>query len=81
MPNYWMKKGAPGRSAASTISSSRPTRRVSYAIVGTGGFVGLAKHDLAIPVTQIDQERDRFVLEGATKDVLKALPEFEYAKG
>ena len=26
-----------------------PDKAVSYAIVGTGGFLGLAKHDVAIP--------------------------------
>ena len=29
-----------------------PDKAVSYAIVGTGGFLGLAKHDVAIPVSQ-----------------------------
>jgi len=26
-----------------------PEKAVSYAIIGTGGFLGLAKHDVAIP--------------------------------
>ena len=29
-----------------------PDKAVSYAIVGAGGFLGLAKHDVAIPVSQ-----------------------------
>ena len=44
------------------------------------GFVGIGKHDVAIPVNQIREEKDRFVLPGASKEALKALPEFQYAK-
>ena len=29
-----------------------PDKAVSYAIIGTGGFLALAKHDVAIPVSQ-----------------------------
>ena len=57
-----------------------PDNAVSYAIIGAGAFVGLAKHDVAIPIAQIRMEEDRFVLEGATKETIKALPKFEYAK-
>ena len=57
-----------------------PDRAVSFAIIGVGGFVGIGKHDVAIPVNQIREEKDRFVLPGATKETLKALPEFQYAK-
>ena len=57
-----------------------PDQAVSYAIVGAGGFVGLAKHDVAIPIIQIKRDDGKFVLEGATQDVIKAMPKFEYAK-
>jgi sporulation protein YlmC with PRC-barrel domain len=57
-----------------------PDKSVSFAIVGTGGFVGLAKHDVAIPVDQLKLEAGKLVLPGATKEALKALPEFRYAK-
>ena len=56
-----------------------PDRAVSYAIVGAGGFVGLAKHDVAIPVGQLKQQDGKFVIPGATKEAIKALPKFEYA--
>jgi len=56
-----------------------PDRAVSYAIVGTGGFVGLAKHHVAIPVSQFQDKDGKFILAGATKAAIKALPEFEYA--
>ncbi len=61
-----------------------PDRAVSYAIVGAGGFLGLGKHDVAIPVNQLRLQQNgqetRFVLPGATKEALKSLPQFEYAK-
>ena len=57
-----------------------PQKAVSYAIVGTGGFLGMAQHDVAIPVGQLKLEGDKLMLAGATKEGLKALPKFEYAK-
>jgi len=57
-----------------------PAKAVSYAIVGTGGFLGIDRHDVAIPVGQLKLEGDKLRLPGATKEGLKALPKFEYAK-
>jgi len=57
-----------------------PDRSVSYAIIGAGGFLGIGKHDVAIPVGQFQDDKGRIVLAGATKDVLKAMPKFVYAK-
>ena len=58
-----------------------PDSAVSFAIVGAGGFAGVGRHDVAIPVQQIQVMDDgRFVLPGATTDAIKALPRFEYAK-
>jgi PRC-barrel domain. len=57
-----------------------PDKAVSYAIVGTGGFLGLAKHDVAIPVSQFKLVDKKLVLPGATKEALKAIPEFQYAQ-
>jgi hypothetical protein len=56
-----------------------PSKAVSYAIIGAGGFLGVAKHDVAIPVNQFTQQDGKFVLAGATKDAIKAMPPFEYA--
>ena len=57
-----------------------PDKAVSYAIIGAGGFLGVGRHDVAIPVGQLKQQSDgKFVLAGATKDALKAMPPFEYA--
>jgi sporulation protein YlmC with PRC-barrel domain len=57
-----------------------PDSAVSFAIIGAGGFVGVGRHDVAIPVQQIKIQDDKFVLPGATKEAIKALPKFEYAK-
>jgi sporulation protein YlmC with PRC-barrel domain len=57
-----------------------PDSSLSFAIVGAGGFVGLARHDVAIPVSQISARDGNFVLPGASKAVVKAMPAFEYAK-
>ena len=57
-----------------------PDKAVSYAIIGAGGFLGVGKHDVAIPVSQLKQSDGRFVLAGATKEVIKAMPPFEYAR-
>jgi uncharacterized protein YrrD len=57
-----------------------PDKAVSYAIISAGGFLGMGRHDVAIPVGQLKQQSDgKFVLAGATKDALKAMPPFEYA--
>ncbi|WP_296742638.1 PRC-barrel domain-containing protein [Mesorhizobium sp.] len=56
-----------------------PDKALSYAIIATGGFLGVGKHDVAIPVSQFKQVDGKFVLPGATKDIIKAMPPFEYA--
>jgi hypothetical protein len=57
-----------------------PGSTVSTVIVGAGGFVGLNRHQVAIPVAQLGERDGQFVLPGATKAAIKALPPFEYAK-
>ena len=57
-----------------------PDGQASFFIVGAGGFIGIAKHDVAIRVGQIVEKDGKLTLPGATKDVIKAIPKFEYAK-
>ncbi len=47
-----------------------PDKAVSYAIIGAGGFLG----------SQLKQSDGKIVLAGATKEVIKAMPPFEYAR-
>jgi hypothetical protein len=56
-----------------------PDKAVSYAIINAGGFTGLTKHDVAIPVSQLKLVDNKLVLAGATKEALRASPPFEYA--
>jgi hypothetical protein len=56
-----------------------PDKKVTYVIVGAGGFVGIGRHDVAIPITQIQDQSGKLVMPGATKDMIKSMPEFTYA--
>ena len=56
-----------------------PQRNVSYLIVGAGGFVGIGRHDVAIPISEIRNENGRILMPGASKESVKALPAFAYA--
>jgi sporulation protein YlmC with PRC-barrel domain len=55
-------------------------KAVSYAIIGAGGFLGMGKHDVAIRVDNFKLVEGKITLPGATKDAVKAMPTFEYAK-
>lgn len=55
-------------------------RTASYGIVSTGGFLGIGAHDVAIPAKQLQLKADRLMLPGATKETLRAMPPFEYAR-
>lgn len=53
----------------------------SYAIIGVGAYLGTGKRDVVVRLSQLIRQVDgSFVLVGATKDVLKALPPFEYTR-
>ena len=52
----------------------------TFAIIGVGGFLGMGRHEVAIPTEQIKLQDGKLILAGASKDALKALPKFEYRK-
>lgn len=56
-----------------------PDKKLSYVIVGAGGFLGMGRHDVAFPVSQIEDKAGRLVMAGATKDMVKGMPQFTYA--
>ncbi len=56
-----------------------PNKNVSYVIVGAGGFIGIGRHDVAIPVSQIQDKAGKLVMASATKEAIKAMPAFTYA--
>ena len=55
-----------------------PDGTLSTAIVNVGGFLGLGKHLVAIPVKQFAHVAPKAVLPKASKAELKALPKFDY---
>jgi sporulation protein YlmC with PRC-barrel domain len=57
-----------------------PQKAVSFAIIGVGGFLGVGTHDVAVPMNHIREEGNKLMLPGATREALKAMPEFQYAK-
>lgn len=58
-----------------------PDRQASYAIMEVGGFLGMGEHRIAVPVGQFKWgPKGEITLPGATKDALKAVPKFVYAK-
>jgi sporulation protein YlmC with PRC-barrel domain len=56
-----------------------PDKAVSYAIIGAGGFLGVGRHDVAIPVSQLKEDGAKFIFPGGSRDAIKAMPVFEYA--
>jgi sporulation protein YlmC with PRC-barrel domain len=56
-----------------------PDGTLSIAVVNVGGFVGVTGHRVAIPVRQFERIAPKPILPGATKESLKALPDFQYA--
>jgi PRC-barrel domain len=57
-----------------------PDGSVSAAVVSTGGFLGVASHNVAVPIQAFDFHDGNFYLPGATRDALKATPAFQYSK-
>jgi sporulation protein YlmC with PRC-barrel domain len=58
-----------------------PQDKVTYAIVSVGGFLGVGSKLVAVPFDSMRTvKEERLMLPGATKDALKGLPEFKYAK-
>jgi uncharacterized protein YrrD len=55
-------------------------KSVSYAIVNAGGFLAVTKHNVAVPVSQLKLVDGKLVLPGATRQALKDVPPFEYAR-
>jgi len=54
---------------------------VSVAVVAVGGFLGMGSRLVAVPATLVESnDQGQVVLPGATEEMLKALPAFQYAK-
>jgi sporulation protein YlmC with PRC-barrel domain len=57
-----------------------PSEKVPFAILSVGGFLGVGERLVVVPFDSLKISQDMIELPGATKDELKAMPEFSYAK-
>jgi hypothetical protein len=55
-----------------------PTEKVPFAVLSVGGFLGMGTKYVVVPFNSLQVQDNKMVLPGATKDSLKALPEFKY---
>jgi PRC-barrel domain len=55
-----------------------PTEKVPFAVLSVGGFLGMGTKYVVVPFSSLLVKDKQMVLPGATKDSLKALPEFKY---
>src|SRR5580700_221221 len=58
-----------------------PTEKVPFAVLSVGGFLGMGSKYVVVPFSSLQVKNKQMVLPGATKDSLKALPEFKYNTG
>lgn len=56
-----------------------PNEKAPYAVLSVGGFLGLGTKYVVVPFGSLQMQDKKVVLPGATKDELKALPEFRYS--
>jgi hypothetical protein len=56
-----------------------PSEKVPFAVLSVGGFSGMGTKFVVVPYSALQVREKKMVLPGATKDSLKALPEFKYA--
>ncbi len=57
-----------------------PADRTIFAVLSVGGFLGMGKHLIAVPFSDIQVVDRKLVLPDATKKSLGDLPEFKYAE-
>jgi sporulation protein YlmC with PRC-barrel domain len=51
-----------------------------YLIIGAGGFVGIGRHDVAVPISVVQEQGQRMIWAGATRENVKSMPHIMYAK-
>ena len=54
--------------------------KTPYAVLSVGGFLGVGDHLVAVPYESLKMAANKIMLPGATKEALKALPEYKYTK-
>jgi len=56
-----------------------PNETVPFAILSVGGFLGVGAKFVIVPYSALEIHEKKILLRDATKESLKALPEFKYA--
>jgi hypothetical protein len=56
-----------------------PSDHNAFAILSVGGFLGMGKHYVAVPLIDLQITSKAVTMPDATKQSLEALPEFKYA--
>ena len=62
------------------IAPDGPDGKVPVLILSVGGFLGVGNKLVALPFDSLKIQDKKLLLTGASKDALKDLPEFKYAK-
>jgi hypothetical protein len=57
-----------------------PDGKAPFAVLSIGGFLGLGTHLVVVPYDSLKLVENKVVLPEGTKETLKMLPEFKYAK-
>ena len=55
-----------------------PNEKVPFAVLSVGGFLGMGTKYVVVPFSALQVRDKKMALPGATKDSLKALPDFKY---
>ena len=55
-----------------------PSEKVPFAVLSVGGFLGMGTKYVVVPYNSLKVQDKKMMLPGATKESLKALPEFKY---
>ena len=58
-----------------------PNEKVPFAVLSVGGFLGMGSKYVVVSFNSLQVKDKQMVLAGATKESLKALPEFKYNAG
>ena len=71
----------PGKNKIGTIDDLivSPSDHTAFAILSVGGFLGMGKHYVAVPFSDLQITAKQVTMPEATKSSLEALPEFKYA--
>jgi hypothetical protein len=56
-----------------------PGDKVPFAVLSVGGFLGMGIKYVVVPYNSLQVRDKKMALPGATKESLKALPEFKYS--